>query len=225
MNVAKVAASFVDLALSHDGWNEVEQLPSEELQILFRTVSAAGFEPKSVVLGKLKGDWLDQDGSRTGQTYPINHLSPVKVMGQDGDNYFATGWLDCALIRVVGGAKRGEDREFLIKAIQSEIERSVPLPPVQLTPEGDLLREYPPSPLALGALPYFVDHSRDGEQLSTCVGVHAYCNGWMDRRRATATHDAIVCRVCHLRVLFPMKIRIYEQLRQHLAAERVQVSA
>jgi hypothetical protein len=225
VNVAKVAASFVDLALSHDGWNEVEQLPSEELQILFRTVSAAGFKPKAVVLGKLKGDWLDQDGSRTGQTYPINHLSPVKVMGQDGDNYFATGWLDCALIRVVGGAKRGEDRNVLVKAVESEIRRSVPLPPIQLTPDRDLLREYPPRPIELGALPYFVDHSRDGEQLSTCVGVHAYCGSWMDRVRATATHDAIVCRGCHLRVLFPKGIKTYGQLRQHLAAERIQTPA
>ncbi|OGY26111.1 MAG: hypothetical protein A2Z24_01795 [Candidatus Woykebacteria bacterium RBG_16_44_10] len=225
MDAAKITAVFVDLALRHDRWDEIKELPDDELRVLFKTVVAAGFEPKSVVLGKLRGNYLEQDGSRTGETYPINGLCPVKVISQEGgDHYFATGWLDCALRRVVGGAKNGEDRECLIEVVRSEIERSIPLLPIQLTPEGDLLREYPRSPLAFG-LAYFVDHVRDDWQLSTCVGVHAYCHGWMDRHRATATHDVIVCRGCHLRVLFPKKIRTYGQLRHYMETQRVQVPA
>ncbi len=215
MKTTDVAVSFVDLALKHD-WSKIKELPAAEAQILFETVSAAGFEPGKVVPGKLVGDYLEQDGSRTGETYPINRFCPYKVVSRDGDDlYHATGWLDRALYF----ARRATDRQECIRAIQQEIERSVPLEPVQLTPEGDLLREYPPS----GS--YSVDHTRDSRELKSCVGVHDYCNGWMDRGRATKTHDALVCRSCHLRVLFPKEIKTYGELRQALASKFAQVPA
>lgn len=206
---------FVDIALKYD-WEKVKELSDEEVQVLLETVSAAGFEPKSVVPGKLKGDYLEQNGSRTGDTYPINELCPYKVVSQeDGDDYFATGWLDEALCRVVHARNR-EDSQQLIEAIRSGIERSIPLQPVQLTSEGDLLREYPPSVHG----EYFVDHTRDTNKLNSCVGVHMYCGGWMDRNRATKTRDAIVCRSCHLRVLFPKEVKTYGELRRALLVSR-----
>lgn len=214
-----LAERFVDLAFAHERWNEVKTLSAAEVQILFDTVSAAGFKPQKVVAGRLVGNYRDQDGSSTGETYPINSLCAFKVVNEEGgDHYFATGWLDCALRRVA--MKKDEGREKLIEVVAAEIERSVPLEPVQLTPEGDLLREYPPSTLAFG-LEYFVKHTRDENDLGSCVGVHEFCDGWMDRRRATKTHDAIVCRRCHLRVPFPVSVKTYGDLRQALAAKVV----
>ena len=177
-----VASQFVDLVLKHERWDKVKELADDEVRVLFAVVSAAGFEPKAVVPGKLVGHCLDEDGSRTGETYPINKLCPFKVVSQEGgDHYFATAWLDCALRYAVARATRGgENRDQLIEVIRSEIERSVPLQPIQLTPEGDMLREYPRQALAFG-LEYFVDHARDDHELGSCVGVHGYCNGWMDR--------------------------------------------
>ncbi len=226
MNIVNIASRFVDLALKHERWDEVKTLPANEVQVLFDTMVAAGFDPKKVVSGKLVGHYRDQDGSSTGETYSINSVCPFKVVSQeDDDYYFATGWLDCVLRRVVyGSIRQKEDRKKLIEAVTKEIERSVPLTPVQLTPEGDLLREYPPSTLAFG-LEYFVNHTRDDRELSSCVGVHEYCNGWMDRMQATKTHDAIVCRRCHLRVLFSKEVKTYGDLRQALASQQVQVSA
>src|SRR3989344_78869 len=215
----EVATQFVDLALKHERWGDVETLPADELQVLFDTVSVAGLDPATVVPGKLVGNYRDQDGSSTGETYPINGLCPFKVVGREGsDHYFATGWLHWALPRVVyGSSRKREDRDALIEAMTAEIERSVPLDPIKLTPEGDLLREYPPSLIGFG-LEYFVDHTRDDRRLDSCAGIHAYCNCWMDRRSATATHDAIVCRGCHLRVLFPKEVKTYGDLRQALVA-------
>ena len=226
MDIVSITSRFVDLGLKYKRWDEVKTLPADEMQALFDTVSAAGFDVKKVVLGKLVGHYRDQDGSSTGETYPINGLCPFKVVSQeDGDHYFATGWLDCALRRVIyGSTRQNEDREKLIKVMTGEIERSVPLAPIQLTPEGDLLREYPPGTLAFG-LEYFVDHTRNDRQLSSCVGIHEFCNCWMDRTRATKTHDAIVCRGCHLRVLFPKEVKTYGDLRQALASQQVQVPA
>ena len=117
MKTAEIAASFVDLALKHD-WSKVKKLPAGEVKILFATISAAGFEPTKIVLGKLVGHYCDQDGSSTGETYPINSFCPYKVINRDGDDcYHATGWLDRALY----SARRGTDREKRIKAIKHEI--------------------------------------------------------------------------------------------------------
>jgi len=227
--MTSVATRFVDLALKYKRWDEVETLPADEAQILFDTVSAAGFDPKEVVPGKLVGHYRDQDGSSTGETYPINCLCPFKVVGQeDGDHYFATGWLDCALRRVVYGITRqNESREQLIEVITAEIERSIPFIPIQLTPEGDMLREYPPSTVGLSSLAYFVEHTRDDRKLpcSYSCGVHLHCGGYMERHGATATHDAIVCRSCHLRVLFPKEVKTYGELRQALVSQRVPARA
>ena len=213
MKTTEIAASFVDLALKHD-WSK--ELSADEVQILFTTVSAAGFEPTKVVPGKLVGHYLDQDGSRTGETYPINGLCPYKVIDQDGeDHYHATGWLN----QILNFAKKETDRQECIKAIQYGIERSIPLKPIQLTAEGDLLQEYPPSSN------YFVDHTRDDRELDSCAGVHSFCNGYMDRIRATKTHDAIICRRCYLRILFPKEIKTYGDLRQVLTSKFDQVPA
>lgn len=225
--MTETATAFVDLALKYrEQWKEIKHFPSDEVQVFFAIVSAAGFDPKKVVPGKLVGHYFDEDGRSTSETYPINILCPFKVMDQeDSDHYFATGWLDCALRRVVLGAiRREESRDQLIETITAEIKRSVPLQPVQLTPEGDLLCEYPPRTLALSGLEYFVEHTRDDSKLNLCVGVHNFC-GWMDRARATETHDAINCRKCHLRVYFPKEVKTYGELRQALATQRVQVPA
>ncbi|MFA6537503.1 MAG: hypothetical protein WCT18_03860 [Patescibacteria group bacterium] len=218
MDIATITPQFVDLALKHK-WGEVKELPAEEIQILFEVVAAAGFNPKEIVPANLTGDYRDQGGNKTGEKFLINRFSPFKVVGQENsDHYFATGWLDCALRRVVFGATRQkENREQLIVAMQSEIERSVPLEPIQLTPEGDRLCEYPPRFYELGGLEYFVDHTRDDRNLSLCVGIHKCCGGWMDRHNVTDSHDVVICRSCHLRVLFSKEIKTYGELREALA--------
>ncbi|MFC1678469.1 hypothetical protein ACFLZ9_01885 [Patescibacteria group bacterium] len=217
MNLTKIATKFVDLALKHD-WNQIEELSEVESKILFDIVLAAGFEIKEIRPRKLRGDYRDQDGSRTGDSYPINSLCPFSVVNnKDDDYYFATGWLDCALKRVVfGSSRRYEDRAQLIKTTVEEIERSIPLEPIQLTPEGDYLREYPPS-THFGGLEYFVKHVSDEDKFDCCVGVHKYCGGWMDRRNATETQDAIVCRSCHIRILFPKEVETFGDFRSALS--------
>lgn len=216
MKTSEITTLFVDLALKYD-WGKIKELPDEEVQILLATVSAAGFNPTKVVPGKLVGYYRDQSGSSTGKKYLINGYCPYKVISRDGgDHYHATGWLD----RAIHFARGESDREKRVKAIQHEIERSVPMKPIQLTAEGDMLREYPPSDDD-----YFVDHTRDNHTLSSCVGVHDFCNCWMDRKRATQTHDAVLCSGCHLRVLFPKEIKTYGQLREHLESKFAQVPA
>lgn len=213
------ATRFVDLVRKYEKWDYIKELPVEEMQVLFAIVAAAGFEPKEIKLGKLEGHYCDQ-GGYTGERYPINNLCLFKVVNQeDEDHYFATGWLDNMFQRVLLGMKQKEDHEQrLIEAIAWGIEQSVPLAPIQLTVLCDMLREGSPRFVS----GYFVEHTKDDGILSSCVGVHKYCDGLMDRRRATELHDAIVCRSCYLRVLFPKEVKTYGDLRRYLNAYRRQ---
>lgn len=214
MNATKIAESFVDLALKYS-WGTVRGLPAEEVNILFETVSAAGFEPSKIVPGQLRGHYSDGCGSFSEDTYVINGTCPYKVIGKDGeDHYHATGWLD----RVLSLAREGVAIQERIKAVQHEIERSVPLNPIQLTADGDFMLEYPPY------RDYLVDHTREDSRLKDCVGVHDFCTGCMDRTRVTETHSALVCRRCHLRVLFPKEVTTYGELRQVLASKFTKVA-
>lgn len=216
---ASLALRFVELALRPNIWKEAAQLPEEDVKTLFEVVTAAGFEPEAVVFGKLRGDYREQDGSSTGETYPINGVCHYKVVGEGGDNYLATGWLDCAVREALEGAGRfNRSSKEIAKTIQEEIEQSMPLTPVQITPEGDMLLEYPPR-LSFGAQEYFVEHSRDEDECDDCAGIHKFCGGWVDRKRATATHDSLNCRSCRMRVLFPREIKTYGQLREALSAK------
>jgi hypothetical protein len=205
MNTLKLAEALVNLGTGSQPFSDAE------VQILFNVVKSAGFNPKSIVLGMLRGHCVDQDGSKTGQTFVINGRCPFKVMGEDGDDYFATGWLNDIVGLALSYTKVRRD---LVKAVKKEIERSVPLKPIQITSEGDVLEEYPVSPYALVGYQYFVEHTKDSRKIAGCIGVHAHCGGWVDRHSASRAKDTLVCRSCGLRVYFPKKVRTYGGLRE-----------
>jgi hypothetical protein len=216
--VREIAEQFVDLVLRYECWSQVQGLPHEEVQILFHTVSAAGFNPQAIAHGKVK----DESQFPTPDC-AINVISPYKVVDKTGEDHcFATGWLDCALRLVLMGKNlHDEPRDKIIDTILSEILRSVPLQPILLDSKGDILWEHPRQPLApsreVHGLVYFVAHTRDadGLHLNACVGVHLNCTGYMDRFRATDIFDCLTCRKCNLRVFFPKEIQTYGDLRQY----------
>lgn len=182
-----------------------------DASILFAVVCAAGFEPLKIVPGIAYGNCYEE-GEFTG-TYPLNKSCPYKVVSQEGDDHgVATSWLD-SVVQLASGALASRrtptdpSKPKLIESVRLEIERSVPMKPIQLTVDGDMMREYPPS---------HREHTRDTHVLGSCIGVHDYCNGFMDRHRATKTHDSVSCRACHLRVLFPKEVKTYGELRAAL---------
>lgn len=217
--IVGTADEFVGLVLKYNHWSEVKTLPDDEVKILFDTIFEAGFEIGKIEPGKLKGHHLEQDGGRTGERFAINNLCPFKVVNEEGNDHdFATGWLDCALRRVVSCSIHGDSQESLVTTIAQEIERSIPLVPIILTSQGDVLCENPRRPTDLNHS-YFVEHTRDDNVLGLPVGIHKYCRGYMDRKRTTADHDVIVCRACHLRShYFPKQIKTYGELRAWLRA-------
>ncbi len=220
MDTRVIATSFVDFVLERDNWKEVEEMSENGIRIIFDVFTAAGFKPKQIVFGKLRGKYMRQGNEETGETYPINQSCPMKVIGQDGnDDFRATGWLDC-LFRVANNkwpftplTPLNMTCDKVADAVEAEIKRSVPLEPIRLTVEWDILEEYPPK---ISDHTYFVNHTKDDKELKDCVGIHTYCGGWVDRRQATKDQDCLLCRECHLRVLFPEEIKTYGELREFL---------
>ncbi len=208
------ATQFFDLVLKYQSWHKIRHFQDEEMQVLLAVVKAAGFNAKEIKAGKITGhQW--EDGVCTA-TFIVNDLCPFKVISQeDRDHGKATEWLNDALKRVILETQRHKDRREIIALITDEIEKSVPLTPIQLTPEGDILLEYPRNVVFGG----FLRHSRDNDRLDSCVGIHGHCHGWMDRHNVSFTHDSISCRACYLRVTFPRETKTYGELRQALAAK------
>lgn len=194
----------------------IQDLGSDDLVFLQSLLETAGFDLKEVVAGRLERNYLDNDGP-TGERFAINTMSPVKVVATNGDDYcLATGWLDSLVRFVMNNAKEGMPQEELVKAVAEKIRQSRPLQPITLTAMGDQLVECIPMLPALSTN-YFVTHKRDEDLVSgSAVGLHRYCNGFVDRHRATPQYDTLVCRACKLRVYIPTEAETFGDLRQAL---------
>lgn len=216
--------ALITIALGRD-WHRTAELPSEEVETLFRIVRAGGFEPKKLVPGKLLIPCRELGPGSTGKTVAVNDTCPYKVIGQDDtDDRRATGWLN-SILRLAGNygswvPGKVMCPEGLVTEVMREIDRSVPLKPIQLTLDDDSLKECPP-PITDS---YFVDHTRDHFQLGSCVGIHNKCGGWVYRKLATEANDTLDCKGCIFRTTFTNDIGTYGGLRQFFAAKIVVAS-
>lgn len=209
MDNLEIARKFVSLVFSFLPRRKKSEFEKEWVTVLLETVTAAGFDSKEMVLGKLHS---------TDNRYLLNETCPYKVVSQDGEDYrFATGWLDQLFRFASARIRNEEDRDQLAQEIAAEIERSVPFKPIRLTAEGDLLREHQPVCQFLGS-GYFVDHKRDETKLSETgsVGHHGFCGGSIERRQTSERYDALFCRTCYLRVTIPHEIQTYGELRKYI---------
>jgi hypothetical protein len=82
--------------------------------------------------------------------------------------------------------------------------------PIIITKYGEALAPYPGSA-----------EKREPEKykLSTCVGVHAICDGWIDINEVSPTHSALTCRVCKLRVVIPKEVDTWAKLQEYMRTE------
>lgn len=82
---------------------------------------------------------------------------------------------------------------------------------IALTELGEYLLEHPDFP------------ATDESELShRCIGLHETCRGWIYHNPISATHQAIWCASCKLRIVMPREIETYGQLRQYLAEKLAQ---
>lgn len=215
MDISQLAAEFVGLVLRRKSWKVVKEISDDEKRVFLAVLRAAALDAADVVQGVVKNCYRDEEGRSTDEEYIVNKYCPYKVIGKNGkDSLPAIIWLDSAFKDIEQKAYLGRDRAQIIESFRKVIDDSVPLASIQLTADGDMLREYPPS-----GGHYDCKHYRDKDKVEGCVGVHNYCGGFMDRIGATATKNAVLCRACHLRVLFPREIKTFGELREYLTGK------
>lgn len=72
--------------------------------------------------------------------------------------------------------------------------------PIMLTRFGEVLRS----------------EQAEEDELSCCIGVHHICKGFIDIRDISITHKVIICRGCALRIVIPVSVKTYKDLRKEL---------
>lgn len=79
--------------------------------------------------------------------------------------------------------------------------------PIQLTIHGEILVPY------AGA-----KEGNPEEHLLSVgpIGIHAVCLGFIDMHKVSTTANALVCRVCNLRVVIPKLVTTWKQLQAHI---------
>lgn len=215
-----VITRFINIVRSVKGWrNSTHLLSTEETLTIHLILREAGFEYKMITFGDLTDSRHNFDEEL--ETFPVNTLSPVMVMLENGAPHInATGWLDCLFRHITYDCPKGEEHSTLNEQkVRIAIADSRPLDPMKLTAVGDIFVEGYPS-LKPSGYTYFVRHTRDGDELTHIVGHHKRCGSQFNRRGATDTHDALVCFGCHIRVLFPREVRTYGELRAAFAHVR-----
>lgn len=214
--IKQTVVRFIEFVRLETWLSSDQKLSAFSTETLEKVLILAGFNPGQITIGKLLGNFMDQDGP-TGEHFTINNVCPVKVVGAENkDDYLATGWLDSLVGLVVRRVKQHCPQDLLIEEVAEKIRQNQPLQPITLTSQGDQLIEATQTPPVLPS-GYFVRHRRDTDSIfESPVGLHRYCNGWVDRHRATLRHDTLVCRACGLRVYIPIETETFGDLRQVL---------
>lgn len=56
-------------------------------------------------------------------------------------------------------------------------------------------------------------------KLENCIGSHVICGGDIDIHQVSLTHRIIFCFSCQLRVVIPIEVKTYADLREFLSRE------
>jgi hypothetical protein len=214
----EIASRFVSL-VSNREWVGKPVLPREEIDVLSDLVRAAGFNPGTLQYGSVRIRTMSSQGNGAFR----NTECPYHVLDKDGTlNWFASGWLDCALSRVrfdlaVVENRTAEKLHRAAEAIAEEIRRSIPFPPIRLTEDDEYLCEPVRGPKKGELWEYFVDHLKDTDTLKSDLGIHQYCNGLVRYTQVSPVRYALYCERCHLRIKFYNGTSTYGQLREELA--------
>lgn len=91
--------------------------------------------------------------------------------------------------------------------------------PIKLNGYGETLQEYPKGDLRRDPAPHQDLPADEAKELSTCVGIHAVCHSWVDFKEISETHNALLCRGCSLRFVFPNTVKTFGDLRAHCEKE------
>lgn len=213
----KLARSFVEVVRRKGNWPQVTELSRGEAEMFLELLHTAGF---TEVVGLEKEQArapVCGGGLPSSRVKVVNNYFPFACKASSG--YLiscATGWLDEMVCQIKGAqGDIGSAVEFVIQ----EIRRSVPLKPINLTAD-DVLKEQPPQ---YHGYTYLVDHMQDGDKLAGSIGLHSVCGGILTYKQTSEGYCTIRCQCseCGLRVVVPVEIKTYKELREYLLGKLV----
>lgn len=198
--------------------NGLRGRPGNERAVFFQVLEAAGFQPRSLVVGHMTStpNLLGADGKPVGP-YSVNQLTQIVVVTEQGEDELATGWFDDLVEEIVDRISRQWQTEAIVDLVADAIKKSIPLSPIHLSGMGDLLIEQvsPRTDIRQGG--YLVKRAQDSHNFEGRVGTHAGCNGFLVRMPVGVHRDAIACQNCQLWVPIPNSVMTYGDVRKFLA--------
>ena len=206
---SKTLGKFVELARKFQwtSWTEVDV--AERDAVVLDVLCMAGFEVHHVKVKSLRGHYRDQDGTSTGETYPINPSCPLTVVSinwvnfdrqeEEEDDYRATIWLNNT-VETVAAIRDDEQATAKLAGIVTE---AVPMLPIRLTWFGDTMVE-PPS---------LDSHIREDDLIWKRSVIHGQCMGYLDLHRCSDEWRSISCRKYRFHVYVPSNINTFGELR------------
>ena len=63
------------------------------------------------------------------------------------------------------------------------------------------------------------DDYEESSHLSSTIGTHVLCDGFIDIKEVSQTHNVLSCRACGLRFYIPIKVDTYGKLRKYMKSE------
>jgi hypothetical protein len=183
--------------------------------VFMEILREAGFAPHTLQIQALRGNYRDQDGLNTGETYPINLFCPFTVMVEENEfwmsearlvpDYRASTWLELLVqktkdLRMEPFTAESKLRDCIVQAR--------PLEPIGLSEFGDTLIEFP------GDLN---SHVRDDDLIWQRAGsvMHRSCRGTLEMVGCSDFYRVLTCKKCNFRMYIPVEVQTFGQLRQY----------
>ena len=216
IKIQQVVENFVNLVLYGRNPFIPDLFSEEDAPIIEKVVELAGYEVKRLELGKLVHQYRSEGNNHS---FIVNKSCPFIVVNQEGINDpIATARLDSIFSLATALRVSENDRVEKEMLLLKELKQMLPIQPIHLTADGDILMDQP-SPIVLLSdrfeFPVYVIQDED-EISSSVAGIHKYCGGIIECMQVTEKHKALVCRKCHLRILTPKEINTYGELREYM---------
>jgi hypothetical protein len=195
-----------------DGRNDTELIQSDS-QTLLSLLRMAGISAGSLEAVKWK------EAEECPERFPQEFAFPFLVRQETGGGVSkaATAWLDRAYKAV---RKSSVDGVAAFQAVIDLIFRIIPLDPIRITKEGDLLVDKDGGmAVKEGDSGYVLEICclRDHDPLpkkGKMVGTHYLCGGPLMVRESNPEQDALCCYGCFLRITIPKGLATYGDLRK-----------
>jgi hypothetical protein len=59
----------------------------------------------------------------------------------------------------------------------------------------------------------------DNSELGCCIGTHGQCDGFLSLKRISIKFNVICCRSCNFRLIIPVSIKTYGDLRKYMKSK------